>query len=42
MEARVRQEEKDMAELENSRMFVMAHEVSEATIKLDKDFTLIW
>ena len=42
MEARVRQEEKDMAELENILMSVMAQEVSEAIIKLEKDITPIW
>ena len=41
MEARVRQE-KEMAGRENIRMSVMAQKVFEATIKLEKDFTLIW
>ena len=39
-EARARQ--KEMAERENVRMSVMIKEVSEATIKIDKDFPLIW
>ena len=41
-EARARQKQKEMAERENIRMSVMIKEVLEATIKLDKDFPLIW
>ena len=42
MEVWVRQEEKEMVGRENIRMSVMVQEVSEATIKLEKDFSLIW